>query len=123
MNTNETKKAYRSAITRPSDDVIVVGTSMKGAYPMYLTHTCGADADGKQTDQGCGRKLIVLSTLPQAAARKFNRCGVCFEAARTAQFREKLKTQFDALPPELQKAWEENSAIAAQQRAERTVTR
>lgn len=125
MTTNETKTktTYRSAISRPSDDVIVVGSSMKDAYPMYLTHTCGADANGKQTDEGCGRKLIVLSTLPTAAARKFNRCGQCFEKARTESFRAKLKTKFDALPPELQKVWSDNCAVAIEQRAERTVSR
>lgn len=108
MMTTENKQ-MRQSIRRPSEGVIVVGTPVKGRLPMFLKHTC----------VGCSRELIVMSTLPKDKAAKFNKCGACFEKARSAAFRAKLEQQFDQLPNELKLAWHQASEDAAVLAAER----
>lgn len=108
MTQTKTQTTRRVTVERPSRGIIVVGTSMKDAYPMITKQTCG-----------CGHELMVLSSLPKEAALKFDRCSECYDKQRSASLREKLSKQFDALPAEVKAAWDRTSQAARAELASR----
>ena len=102
---------YVSTIQRVGDDVIIVGSTL-GRAPAIHPTKCG-----------CGREMMIVSTLPKASALKFDTCTPCFNKARYTKYQAKLATQFEQVPQAVKDAYTKACQAAVAQSAARRVSR